>query len=275
MNAPVEMFSELIMFVCTYVAKLGNININFEDLTHILCNNLHGHILALNSNYGHASQPGHESYIKSPKKQETQSLFIKHRIRRIQGDGTCFNSAIEPIIKLDNSEKVYFIKCFPTTGETQIPGVINSDFSDGHNVLVTFINYLNDLNISGDKQIFIEHEGPKMLNYKFRLNRINDRILINLNNIAIYLANISESDIKPPFPIKEIKSPVDDIKISFKFQTSIKRAPRINIFQEGKINILGAESVNSSELIYTFLTDIFRANWSKFINIKPEKDVRS
>lgn len=287
-NIPIEIFSELRLFVCTYVAKLGNINVNFEQLTHKLCNCLSGNILAINSNYGHASQIGHESFIKHPKviNSDKTHTYIKGRTRKIQGDGTCFNSAIEPVVRLDDSpeDKFYYIKCFPTTGETQIPGVIHADFSDGHNVLVTFINFLNNLQIGikdGDivKQIYIESEGPKMLNYKFKLNRENNRILINLIKIAEYLFILEQEDkddiwvkVEPPFPIKEIKSPVDDIKVSFRFQTSVKRAPRINIFQEGKINILGSESIESATLIYIFLTDIFKHNWSKLINIKPEKD---
>jgi hypothetical protein len=289
MIAPVEIFSELKLFVCTYVAKLGNINIGFEELTHKLCKNLRGNILAINSNYGHASQDGHESFIKYPKNinVEKQSVYMKSRTRKIQGDGTCFNSAIEPVIRLNNSaeDKYYYIKCFPTTGETQIPGVIRDDFSDGHEVLITFIDYLNSfqLGIIEDgiqKQIHIESEGPKMLNYKFRLIRENNRILINLTKIAEYLFLLEQNDemetwfpVTLPFPIKEIKSPVDDIKVSFRFQTSIKRAPRINIFQEGKINILGSESIESAKLIYNFLTEIFRSNWSKIINIKPERDM--
>lgn len=324
MITPIEVFSELKLFVCTYVAKIGNININFEQLTHILCGNLSGNILALNSNYGHSAQPGYEYYMKH-QNTSASSSNAKGRTRKIQGDGTCFNSAIEPVIKLDESreDKVYFIKCFPTTGETQIPGVINDDYSDGHNVLVTFIDYLNGLQLGIQQdgiiqQIYIEHEGPKMLNYKFKLNRESDRILINLIKLAEYLTTVERhmhsnsfdpSDcadtctdgvdnsaivdssngrvnsnvngtviygdlclIKFPFPIKEIKSPVDDIKVSFRFQTSVKRAPRINIFQEGKINILGAESESSAIAIYEFLRDTFKHNWHKLINIKPEKD---
>jgi len=283
MNPPNDIFSELTLFVCTYVAKLGNINMSFEQLTHILCNNLSGNILAINSNYGHASQLGHESFIKYPK--ISNSLF-KGRTRKIQGDGTCFNSAIEPVIKLDssNDDKYYYIKCFPTTGETQIPGVIRANLSDGHDVLVTFINYLNNLQLGVKeegiiKQICIESEGPKMLNYKFKLNRESSRILINLINIADYLLLLSNDDsmvnwikVQSPFPIKEIKIPVDDIKVSFRFQTSEKRYPRINIFQEGKINILGADTIESANLTYIFLTEIFKHNWIKLINIKPEKD---
>ena len=290
MNVPDKIFSDLKLFVCTYVAKLGNINVNFEQLSYKLAENLSGNILAVNSNYCHASQSGHESFIKRPKvvSNNKEIVYIKGRTRKIQGDGTCFNSAIEPVIKLPESaeDKVYYIKCFPSTGETQIPGVIMEDFSDGHQVLVTFIDFLNSLQIgikdsvtNISKDIFIEYEGPKMLNYKFILTRENDRILINLIRIAEYLMILERKEenelwisVDLPFEIKEIKSPVDDIKVSFRFQTSKKRAPRINLFQCGKINILGAESVDSAILIYRFLTDVFKNNWSRLINIKPLKD---
>jgi len=287
MEIPSEIFSELTLFVCTYVAKLGNIKISFEKLTHTLCENLFGNIIAINSNYGHMSQKGYEQFLKKPK--INSNLYLRNRSRKMQGDGTCFNSAIEPVIKLDSSKegKYYYIKCFPTTGETQIPGVINEDFSDGHEVLVLFVNYLNSLKVGNDNSIiFIEYEGPKMLNYKFRLNRSSDRILINLISFSKYLQflEIHKTDenltyiledwvmIYPPYTIKEIKSSVDDIKVSFRIQTSEKRSPRINIFQEGKINILGADSIESAREIYKFLTNLFKYNWTKLINIKPEKD---
>jgi hypothetical protein len=283
---PDNVFSEKILFVCTYAAKLNNIRIPFESLTQFLCNNLSGNILAINSNFGHASQAGYEYLIKSPKTVlNKNSMHVKSRIRKIQGDGTCFNSAIEPVIKIPSSkpDKIYFIKCFPTTGETQIPGVICDDFSDGNEVLEIFISYLNSLKLGTDNNLItLDRCGPKMLNYKFKLNRSSPRILINLINLSKYLQSINNTleiiqyedwhMITPPYIIKEIKSSVDDIKTSFRIQTSEKRSPRVNIFQEGKINILGAETVESSELIYKFLIELFNHNWIKLINIRPEKD---
>jgi len=288
---PCPVFTELTLFVCTYVAKLENIKIPVESLIELLCNNLFGGILAINSNYGHGAQPGYEHFIKKPKKHNLKA-FIKNRIRKIQGDGTCFNSAVEPVIQINHTinpvtkkEKVYFIKCFPTTGETQIPGVINNDYSDGHTVLVTFINHLNSLNVGIDgKQIYIKSEGPKMVNFKFRLVRDNPRILINLYLLAKFLQFLEKNKndtvykqeewtiIPPPFVIKETKYPIDDIKVSFRINTETKRSPRINIFQEGKVNILGADTRESAEKIYEYLSKLFENNWHVLISIKPEKD---
>lgn len=277
-------FTDLTLFVCTYVAKLKNINISFIELSNIISKNLTDEVIAINSNYSHASNPGFEHFIKKPKKSN------KEKTRKIQGDGTCFNSAIEPVIKLPSGkeDKFYFIKCFPTTGETQIPGVINPDLSDGHDVLVILVNYFNKLNLgTNGKLIEIQSENPKMLNYKFRLVKDSERVLINLFKLSDYLImaenekfNINSSKktidewiiVHQPFLIKEVKSAIDDIKVSFKMQTDVKKAPRINIFQGGKINILGANNEDSIKLIYQFLTDLFKNNWNILINIKPEKD---
>lgn len=287
MLPPDQIFSPCAVFVSTYVAKLSNLHVPFEKLTEIISNNLGNNIVAINSNFGHAAVPEYKAQIKPPKKIDS----TKGRTRKIQGDGSCFNSAIEPVIKIDSSSsnKLYYVKCFPTTGQTQIPGVIHSDFSDGHEVLVTFVNYLNNLKIT-DSTISILNEGPNMVNCKFELNRSSDRLLINLMKLSEYLQiielnkyiNDSESEednysgewhiIKPPFYIKEVKSPVDDIKASFKASVTDKRSPRINIFQEGKVNILGGLDIESCNLIYEFLNNIFRHNWKHLINIKPEKD---
>lgn len=286
---PDAIFSKLTLFVCTYVAKLSNLHISFETLTKIIIDNLRDNILAIHSNFGHASQIGYEKYLIKNKKKKNN---IPKRIRKVQGDGTCFNSAIEPIIKpitIIKEDKVYFIKCFPTTGETQIPGVINEDFSDGHEILEIFVNYLNTLPIKiNDANIFIEYEGPKMVNYKFKINKNSDRILINLISLATYLQFIENNKlissnsptlqlnqlwnmIYPDYYIKETKFPFEDIKISFRIQIN-NRMPRINIFQEGKINILGAETHESAIYIYQFLTQIFTNNWKLLINVRPIKD---
>lgn len=285
------MFSDLTLFVCTYVAKLENINISFEVLTEILSTKLTKNVVAINSNYGHFALPEYEKFIKRPKKK-----LLQNRTRKIQGDGTCFNSAIEPVIKLnDNTDKYYLIKCFPTTGETQIPGVIRGDLSDADEVLDIFVNYLNDLNVNvgiDGKKITVINKQPKMLNYKFRLNKDSDNILINLINLNEYFYLLEQYKIiktnnenyvnklndfwnmvYPPFFIKEVKSSVDDIKVSFKIQTSINKFPRINIFQSGKINVLGANNEDSIKLFYQFISELFTKNWDKLINIKPVKDV--
>jgi hypothetical protein len=307
------------LFVCTYVAKLGNLHMNFVELTKQLCVKPHGCLLAINGNFGHASQPGYEHLLKTPKPPPERPAPSRGRVRKFQGDGTCFNSAVEPIIGIDHpdipEDKVYKTKCFPTTGEAQVPGVVCPDLSDGHAVLVAFVAYLNELSV-GDfedpavsaeaaaeaagpagldirrKPVVIEKEQPKMLNYKFRVVRNSPRILVNLNNLARYLHDLEytkasvdnplpelqkarfagwPSIVLPPFPVRETKPPTDDVKVSFRFQGA-DRWPRVNVFQERKINVLGAATPESARLIYDWFVRLFTENWSMLVCLQPRRD---
>jgi hypothetical protein len=294
----------LTLFVCTYVAKLDNLNINFVDLTAILCANPRGVLVAVNSNFGHACQPGYERLLKAPKPPPARCVPARGRARKVQGDGTCFNSAVEPILSVDHpgigGDKVYKVKCFPTTGETQVPGVICPDLSDGHTVLDAFVAYLNGLGVGNPDpadaarrlEIGIAHEQPKMLNYKCSVIRSSPRILVNLRALALYMhglelvravegvalteAQAARFDgwpvvLLPPYPVRETKPPTDDVKVSFRFRGA-DRAPRINIFQEGKINILGADSTESAQKIYDFFVQLFTSNWAMLVCLQPRRD---
>ncbi len=275
LSKPDGIFIPLKLFVCTYVAKLTNLNITPTDFTEIIKNNLNMTVIAVNSNFGHGCMEGSEEYVKHPKE--------KVGLRKRQGDGTCFNSAVEPVISLNPTVvKKYFIKCFPTTGEMQIPGVINQDLSDGHEVLLTFVDYLNTLHLS-EFPVEIQWEIPKMLNYKFRLIRNSPRILINLMALATYLYKLELTDLLimkeitgdikllPPFKVKEVKPAIEDIKVSFRFEYN-DNSPRINIFQEGKINILGCNSISFANDIYEFFKRLFDEYWKSLVCIKPKKD---
>lgn len=290
LNLPEVALTPLTLFVCTYVAKLGNLHLNVVDLTAEICVNPHGALVAINSNYGHACQPQYAHLLKKPHPPLRRLALQRGHVRKVQGDGTCFNSAIEPILVIEHpgisSEKVYKLKCFPSTGETQVPGVICPDLSDGQVVLRAFVKYLNelevgDLNADGTrKSIEILTEQPKMLNYKFRVIRSTPRMLINLRAIAMYMQHLEYTTaplaawvvVDPPYHVRETKPPMDDVKVSFRFRGDT-RAPRINIFQEGKINILGAESVESAQRIYDFFTQLFLTNWHVFINLQPRRDI--
>lgn len=295
--------SPLALFVCTYVARLSNLHVNLPRMTALMCAGLappEGDgpaVLAVNSNYGHAALPGHECLLKAPR--PAQANAPRRRARKVQGDGTCFNNTVEPIITLDaGSQKVYMVKCFPMTGETQIPGVVMPDLSDGPVVLRAYVDFLNRLGAGdadpaggGRLRVEVASEQPKMLNYKFRLHRSSPRILINLYAFADYMgrleavaavrgAALSAEDaarfegwdiILPPYPVRETKPPNDDVKVSFRFQGAT-RSPRTNVFQEGKINVLGADTVESAETIYEFFVELFRANWGRLVALQPRRD---
>jgi hypothetical protein len=324
-------FTPLTLFVCTYVAKLGNLNIKLDALTRLMCADPHGPLVAVNSNFGHACQPGYERLLKAPQPAAPRPPGARGRPRKVQGDGTCFNSAIEPILVLaPGASKVYKVKCFPTTGETQVPGVICPDLRDGHAALTTFVAYLNGLGTdltgvpaaaaavpaaaaseeggaaaagtaaapaaAAVPPVVILSEQPKMLNYKYCLRRNSPRILINLAALARYMSALEESKIvagvpfdtaaprvaqclaqmpnpvAPPFPVRETNPRIDDAKVSFRFRGLDGRDPRVNIFQAGKINILGAYSVESAQAIYGFFVELFDANWTSLVCLQPRRD---
>jgi hypothetical protein len=313
LEPPEVRFTELTLFVCTYVAKLGNLHMDFVELSHLLCENPHGALLAVNSNFGHACQPGHENLLKLPKPQpepfvngQTPYVPSRSRPRKVQGDGTSFNSAVEPIVWIDypglkgKDGNRYKIKCFPTTGETQVPGVVCADLSDGSAVLEAYVGYLNELGV-GDRlpdsdlraPVKVDYEGPNMMNYKWRLVRNSPRILINTAALAEYLVALETERLiegkkarraqlarfagwphvlLPPFPVRETKPPTDDVKVSFRFQCG-ERAPRVNVFQEGKMNILGANSVQTAQQIYDFFVRLFETNWSRLVCLQPRQDL--
>lgn len=290
------------MFVCMYVAQLEGPRIGFVELSQIIVANLRGAVVALNNNFNHGCQPGYEHLVKHPKPPAVRLAPARGRPRKIQGDGTCFNSAVEPILSIDHPgvdpAKVYMVKYFPTTGQTQVPGVLCPDLSDGAAVLRTLVTYLNELGLGaadahGQRPVFrTVLEQPKMLNYKFRIVRSTPRMLINLQALTVYMSALEGARLAgagpcsevqaarfaawpaivlPPYPIRETKPPTDDVKVSFRFRGET-RSPRINVFQEGKINILGADTVQAADLIYEFFMRLFSANWAALICLRPRSD---
>jgi hypothetical protein len=143
--------SPLTLFVYTFIASLDNLHMPFITFGEILGRNPRGIVLAVNSNFNHSCQPGYEHLIKRPKERVVATGPQKSKTRTLQGDGTCFNSAVEPVIQIKHpglrAGKRYNVKCFPTTGETQIPGGIMPDFSDANAVLDALVAYINELRL--------------------------------------------------------------------------------------------------------------------------------
>jgi hypothetical protein len=316
-------FTAPTLFLCTYVGRLGGLHRQVPELTETLCENPHGCLAAINSNFGHAAQPGYERYIKKPKPVEEEAANYtpsKGRRRKEQGDGTCFNSAVEPVIKIAHDgiaeDKVYFIKCFPTTGEVQVPGVVCPDLSDGPAVIRAFVEYLNELGVGealddddealqrqqqpARAPITVVSHSPNMLDFKFRLRRNGPRVLIDLRGFAEFLRALEAAKavagapltaaqaaqlakwpaaVLPPFPVREVRpsARVSGIRVTFRLAVFKRadgtlRAPRVNVFQTGKVNILGAESVETVQKIYDFFSGLFSANWAHFVSLQPRRD---
>jgi hypothetical protein len=160
-------------------------------------------------------------------------------------------------------------------------------------------------------RIEVISEGPKMINMKFSVNRTSPRILLNLRELTKYLQALegaqltSDSEyggrqegafarwhlVLPPYLVRETKPPSDDVKVSFCFtsrewaRTAPRgaahgaaraapkpRKPRVNIFQSGKVNILGAVTVESAERMYQFFSRLFTQNWARLVSLRPLRD---
>lgn len=287
---PIEPLTNLTLFVCTYAAGLSGIKCDMVKFTDLICKNIETtkHIVAVNSNFGHASKKNYEQYLKTgPKTVKNPKKKKKERVG--QGDMSSFHSAVEPIIEINHAMikpgKVYKTKCFPTTGLVQIPGVTFQDLGDAVLVLNAFIE---DLDLMGIKDVKIAEQGPKMLNFRFAVKMPNAKAQLNLINLTAYLKLLDSNRIgrttdidpftekfhkwkfvRPPCFICETE--FGHIKSSAKFVTN-GRGPRIEVFQRGKINILGDNSFESSREIYQFFVELFSLNWNMLVCFEPMTD---
>ena len=303
-------FSKCEMFVCTYEVVLSNIKITHKDLIEIL--EPAGPIKALNCNFGHKCQFGHESFLKEAKRPKRVEIRLEDlnedklapattRQRKLQGDGSCFNSAMEAIVLIDPKEKIfhqikkrraerkdkkgkkekhYAVKSFPTTGKTQVPGTILPDLSDGAYVARVWARYLTlqGVGIDPNVPIAVVAERPIMLNFKFHLFLRGPRIMLNLVRLDEALAEMKRAEAEElPYLIRELKNSQDNQNISFKFvvgkdDKGKDKKVRVNVFTSGKVNILGANSFECSEKIYDFMSSLFRDRWDEFVDIQPLPD---
>ena len=115
-----------------------------------------------------------------------------------------------------NPGKYYAVKCFPSTGYTQVPGVISPDLSDGSFAAAIWDRFLTEAGVGTNPAVpvTILGEWPIMVNYKFLLVRRSERVVLNLARIIEYLKTVKESGEGLPFPIREIKSPQDSMNMS-------------------------------------------------------------
>lgn len=309
-----EPFTPLFMFVCTFEAEISNLSIGVADMIQILRGRLRLPIVCVNSNFGNVALPGYEYLIKRPNPLPPQPQLLPggirppvRRQRKLQGTGTCFNSAVEPYImpgrdpgtppeiaaaveafrQKTKKPKIYKMKCFPTTGKTQVPGIIIPDLRDGDYVTQVWADYLTSLPADAGhradtaRPLEIVSSGPNMLNYKFKLLRRSPRILLDLAALSAFLARAQWSapgelaGPQPLFPVRDVKHLQDDVKISFKFVVNAEdKRVLINMFHRGKVNILGADSLATARTIYAYLSELLQTGWTQYVCIEPRPPAR-
>ena len=297
---PNPSFEPLKMFVATLEAQLTNLHLEIDEAIEWM--EPSGPVLAINCNYGHKSKAGWEKYKKLERKKKKDTNG--GRERKMQGDGTCFNSALEPVVQIGDlvpDDKFYYMKCFTSTGQTQVPGTLMPDLSDGRAALQAWVDFLNESSAGdpdgqgGSKKIEVKWSQANMINFKSQVRRTSPRVLLNLHDLARYLQQLEDRVIvagktshagmqfvakflpegttlvAPPFQICETKPPIEDVKLSFRIAFPDRKV-RVNIFQRCKINILGADSLETGQTIYDWLRTLFETNWSCFVRLQPRRD---
>lgn len=187
------LFSPIENSTCTVEGLLSNVNHNESVLTDLL--DCEENIVKIDSNFGHLKL---ESYNNAPKERKSSRGRKKKpkpvKPRKVQGDGTGFNSQIsftvlgdvlrlKPLTADKHSEKAeivtfadtpgiyekfikeYKIKIF-RNGKFTIPGVLTEDLSDVKSPLLKLCDYFERMFLD---KVEIINLFSVMRNYKFHL----------------------------------------------------------------------------------------------------------
>ncbi|VVB71253.1 Uncharacterised protein [uncultured archaeon] len=259
MNNPIN---ELSMFVCTFVCQLSNFS-NMKIQTILDKFKLTNSILAINSNYGSLAQDGYSKLCKSKRKRKN--------MRKLQGNGTSFNSALEVCVRINSSinpsiikeKNIYKMKCFPSSGKAQITGVLLENYDDANAVISEFVDFLK---LNGYDNIEALNKCPNMLNYKTTVN-LRENEVIDLMKLYKLILKIHD---KKPRLVKEVKPPFELLVVSFGVvvrhpTTHVKKTVRVKIFQKGKINVLGCVCKEHAEKVKRILVQTFTDHWKSLV----------
>jgi len=264
-----RVLSALACFTCTYSGLIGGLRTTPSELMARFATYLpqaDSSLVGFNSNFGHGCRPDWAGVLQPKARRKKRAC---ERIRAVQGDGTSFNSSVEIIVSFGlPGDKLYKIKCFPSNGQTQVPGVIREDLSDGHDVLALFCRHLV---AAGYPDAEIQEEHVTMLNYKFALEfRDPTRTRLNLELLAAMLA---APDIRPisPFPLMRVIPPKEICKMSFVFSYAGRDA-RVVVFQSGKFNVLGASNADAVRQVYEWMNRLLIDAWSELVFMVPLTD---
>lgn len=237
--------------------KLSNVRFHEEQLIQIIIPK--HEVIRVKCNYGdkfsrsyQIPQPAERKSNRGRKKKIKES-----KNRKIQGDGTCFNSQITLYIVLDeNYNKTYKVKVF-RNGTIKIPGVLNSDLSDARRVIQIVVQVLKECLLTNVELISLH---ATMRNYKFNVADESQLVNIEVLKQKFIDAEINKDPlINGIFQIKynPERYPGLSVKFTTPNATNKKKETTIKMFQSGKINIDGANEQDQALYYYNMLNEFY------------------
>lgn len=233
-----------------------------EDFVRIKCN------------FGDRTYPKYQPPVKVKKSNRGRKKKPpKVHKRKRQGTGECFNSQTTFVMPssraivcdgvVPSDVEIYKFKVF-RTGKIQLPGlrttVVIDDVMELTKKLVELLNFqLHPCDTDPTKITKLVNLNPVMKNYKFRVKKPSEQWIVNLAELRQLLHQKRQNDDGPK--IFDIKYTRQETKLSVRFRTPIpgkaKKRVRVNIFQSGKINILGGHSKKTTDEICEFIHSLF------------------
>lgn len=297
-------FTAPISTTITMEGTLANVRFHEAEFIHELLPS--EDVVLIKCNFGKIIFENYREPVKVKKTNRGRKKKEKrHKHRKIQGDGTCFNSQITFVVRslldpipesgiIPSDTRVYKFKVF-RTGRIQLPGVRPQLIHDVVACTEKIVHLLNFHLHPGvediTKLVHMVNINPVMKNYKF-MARMAPNELIDLMVLKQLLLeekqrqqrrraaqvlgaeNANVVDESPAHPnIYDVKYTREETKLSIKFHTPVaknrKKKARVNIFMRGKFNILGAFDEEVTAQIYKYLEWLFTKQRDRLIVSVP------
>lgn len=273
-----DILSEGILTTCTAQGLFENVEFHEKDLTQKL--KLKYPIGEAYSNYGRVITPGYVPYEVPKLNNRGRKKKEKPKsTRKIQGDGTCFNTQItfsvetdfiditspsklvssdkiKNMIKNNVERKPLKFKVF-RTGKIQLPGV-KQNIVDKIIIATHIIGKQLDVILKSNVKLL--YLKPDMKNYKFVVKNMVEPQIINFEYLLSRI-KYSKFVFEPGISIISVSQHANSTKLTIIFLTPNEKSQTdtitVIIVLRGKINILGSYLTKHAQNIYAFLNYIF------------------
>ncbi|MCK4967696.1 MAG: hypothetical protein KAS12_01460 [Candidatus Aenigmarchaeota archaeon] len=278
--------SPYVIFTTTVNGKFSGIHFQESELiTQIAAQGLHNndYVLKAECNFGKILAPSYEEPVKKKKSNRgrKKKIIIK-KPRRIQGNGTCFNSQITFLVETLAGRR-FNIKVF-RPGEFEIHGIPQGIIEEGHEAIETLSTYLQKLFGEGvvveafniimtnvkflilpstikTSEETIEELYPVLQNHHINKYIIKLKLLYDILSILKAAQNENENEL---FGISRISYSLEKTRLSLRFRTPLIENPKkltlVTIYMSGKVNVLGGKGNDNIAMIHKYIKDVVANN---------------